>query len=1303
MPCLRAWVLAYLASSSLVLIPQARSQPTNAAAYTWTTLAGRPAAGSANGIGGAAQFNEPNGVTVDTNGNIYVADFRNFTIRKITSAGVSSTIAGFPSVPGSADGTGAGARFNFPAAVAADSAGNLYVADSHNCTIRKLTPLGTNWLVSTIAGLSGITGTADGTNSDARFSFPEGIKVDSQGNLFVADGEANSVRKITPQGTNWVVTTIIAGLGTIGDVAVDANSNIYVTDISDDVIQKIIPAGASGWAASTIAGSYGNSGTNDGTSARFFGPSGITADFAGNLYVADSDNHSLRKLVLSGGLWVASTIAGQSANSGGQDGTGHNAQFDTPQGIAVDGSLNLYVTDSGNNTIRKCTSAGLVTTLAGQAVTEGATDGVGSGALFNFPDGIAVDGGGTLYVADAANNTIRIVSSAGQVSTIAGLPGVQGTNDGVGSNARFFQPAGVAFNGTIFVADYGNNTIRRITPAGTVSTIVGLPQFDSFGDPVGGSADGIGSNARFNGPQGIAISGGLVYVADSGNDTIRQIRSRFFLSVVQWTVTTIAGAVGQIATMDGTNGGARFYAPSGIAADNSGNLFVIGADSAIRKMTLYGTNWAVSTIATVPEQFVTPDNGIAVDSADSVYVLDYYHSAVVKVTPVGTNWVISDIGGMPGGFRGSTDGAGSAAQFNNPLDVAVDTGGNVYVADSGNDTIRKGVFAAYEPTNSVPYTPPLATANLIVTLVPPEAGGQWRFPWEVAWRDSGTGASNLAAGNYTIQFRNVPGFLTLSSNFVATVSDGATTLVTNEYYPSLVEGGTNTGALTVDIGPNLLSGSGWRFLGETSWRAAGSTAPGLLPDIYFIEFEPVSGYSRPSSRAVQVYAGLTTTIQAGYLLAEMPPQNVLLPVPVPAGQIGDLKDYPFGFNGQLQTDVGFGSGVAVEPNVVLTAAHLVFNDQTLAYVSQAYWYYRQEMGTSEPQPLSARGWYVLSGYAAQRTNDLLGGLAPDESSPQSRNVDVAAMYFLSSVAGGGSGGFLPSDTVPNQWLGGTSEKMLVGYPVDGSLFGDAAIVPGNMYQTTPEPYPLELSTDPVGDQQVYNATWFLSYPGNSGGPLYVLFNGYYYPAGVYLGTLYSGVVPQASAVRAIDSEVAHMIDLAQTQGDNGTNNTGGGVITIVPNAAVSAGHPGYIQWRLAPSSAVQAGAGWRLVGDAAFSSATNYTRAVLNTNSVAVEFKPVPGWNLPANQSISVVPDQITVYNAYYSVTNPVLVASPAVGIALTGTTGTTYRIESRTSLTSGNWQPVSTNTITSTGMNVVLPPPAANQPATFYRAVWLP
>jgi len=588
-----------------------------------------------------------------------------------------------------------------------------------------------------------------------------------------------------------------------------------------------------------------------------------------------------------------------------------------------------------------------------------------------------------------------------------------------------------------------------------------------------------------------------------------------------------------------------------------------------------------------------------------------------------------------------------------------------------------------------------------VTLSPPEAGGQWRFPWEVAWRDSGEAATGLVAGDYPIEFRSVAGWITIPLAGKVTLDSGQSASITNRYYPTFSTVDTNSGGtLTVTLGPSPPVGAFWGFLGSSTNYPSGYST-NLVAGTYLVAFAPVSGRVTPPNLSVQVVPGQTTRLDENYSLAQSAPAQVLLPYPVPVGNIGDVADYPFGFNGQLQTDVGYGSGVAVQTNVVLSAAHMVFNDQTLSYVSRAWWYFQREAGTFEPEPLPARGWYVLGGYAAQRTNDL-EIYSPGTSTPQSRNMDVAALYFLSPVAGGGYGGYLPSDASPNPWLTGNSLKMLAGYPVDGSEFGDASIVPGEMYQTQPQPYALSLAADPVnGRQEVYEAPWFLGCPGNSGGPVYAQFNGYYYPAGVYLGTLYSGITPYASAVRAIDSDVVNLITNAAALGDNGTNHTGGGVITIIPNQALSAFNPGYVQWQLSPPSAVAAGAGWRLQGDTSYLSAPNAVRAV-TTPSAVMQFNPIPGWNLPTNQTVSVAAGQINSYSASYTVGSPVLVLNGTSGLGIMGTTGTVYVIQRRSSLNSGSWTNVSTNTITATGFNLLLPNPATNGPLNFFRALWI-
>jgi hypothetical protein len=259
-------------------------------------------------------------------------------------------------------------------------------------------------------------------------------------------------------------------------------------------------------------------------------------------------------------------------------------------------------------------------------------------------------------------------------------------------------------------------------------------------------------------------------------------------------------------------------------------------------------------------------------------------------------------------------------------------------------------------------------------------------------------------------------------------------------------------------------------------------------------------------------------------------------------------------------------------------------------------------------------------------------LGPDQSSPQSRNFDVAALYFESPVADGGYGGYLPSDATPNTWLTSKAKKMLVGYPVDGSQYGVGNIVNGQMYEIGPQPFPLNEATDPIADQQVYTGSWLLSYPGNSGGPFYVQFDGYYYPAGVYLGTLFNGVSPYASAVRAIDSNVVTLITRAAALGDSGTNNSGGGVITIIPTG-VSSSHPAYLIMSLGPPAAVAAGAAWEFVNQPAkdYLSASQSVQELSSSATVELQFSPVAGWNLPANQTLTLT-SAVNSYAAAYTV-----------------------------------------------------------------------
>jgi hypothetical protein len=325
--------------------------------------------------------------------------------------------------------------------------------------------------VITFAGTAESAGTTDGTGTAALFDFPYGITTDGT-NLYVVDANNNTIRKIV---------------------------------ISSKVV-------------TTLAGTAGSSGSVDGTktAAKFDFPHGITTDGT-NLYVTDTYNHTIRKIVISSGN--VTTLAGTAGTYGSVDGTGSAARFKYPQGVTTDGT-NLYVTDAYNSTIRKVViSSGVVTTLAGTVGSSGSADGTGTAASFDYPVGITTDGT-NLYVADAYNHTIRkVVISSGVVTTLAGTVGSSGSADGTGTAASFFYPYGIYTEGTYLdVADTGNNTIRKIViSSGEVTTFAG-----SAGSS--GTTDGTGTEAHFNYPAGVIGYGSYLYVTDANNNTIRRIK-----------------------------------------------------------------------------------------------------------------------------------------------------------------------------------------------------------------------------------------------------------------------------------------------------------------------------------------------------------------------------------------------------------------------------------------------------------------------------------------------------------------------------------------------------------------------------------------------------------------------------------------------------------------------------------------------------------------------------------------------------------------------------------------------------------
>lgn len=336
---------------------------------------------------------------------------------------VSLVLASFVTVAGltgqSGVGLGNGNAVYLPASVAVDRLGNVYVADPYNHMIRRITPTRT---VTTLAGPRN-HGPLDLMKASDSLSYPQGVTVDPTGNVYVADTINNRIRTITPKGqvTTLAGTTISGSADGPGPeasfrypygLAVDTFGNVYVADTLNNMIRKITPTGL----VTTLAGSPRSGAENGmGTAASFYQPYGVAVDMSGNVYVADGYNNMIRKISPGGEV---TTLAG-STTSGSSDGMGTGASFNMPFGVAADASGNVYVADTFNHMIRKISPGGMVTTIAG-STTRGSADGIRTSASFDSPWGVAVDASGNVYVADTGNSAIRKITPTGRVTTLVG-------------------------------------------------------------------------------------------------------------------------------------------------------------------------------------------------------------------------------------------------------------------------------------------------------------------------------------------------------------------------------------------------------------------------------------------------------------------------------------------------------------------------------------------------------------------------------------------------------------------------------------------------------------------------------------------------------------------------------------------------------------------------------------------------------------------------------------------------------------------------------------------------------------------
>lgn len=754
------------------------------APYSVSTFAGTSTRGTFDGTGSAARFANPQGAVGDGAGNLYVADSNNHTIRKVTSAGVVTTFAGAAIQSGTTNGTLTVARFSSPQGLAIDGSGNLYVAGGN--MIRKISAGNVTTLAGSSTGLSGSADNAVG--SSATFNFPTRLAVDAAGNVYVADSNNHKIRKITPAGA---VTTIAGGgatgtssgntdgVGTAGlfnfprGIVALADGTLYVADSSNHTIRRVATDGT----VTTVAGLAGTSGTTDNatpTSARFSTPQDLFYDATANaLYVVDGA-HTIRKIDLANGSAVT-TVAGTGFQIGFTDATGTAARFNNPRGIGWMGT-GFGITDSSSNTIRFLTPAGVVSTLAG--LTPGSADGTGTGARFYQPEGIVRDSSGNLYVCDDANRTIRKITPAGVVTTFSGVASpVSGSIvDGNATTARYGFPRYLAINeaaGVIYVWDSG--VVRKLQLSdGSVSFVAGANFSSGAVDSATPSAARFGSQVT-----GLAVaSTGDIYVSDFTNNTIRKVTPA-------GVVTTVAGVAGSSGTVDGSvAGGAasstvRVALPQAIAIDSSDNVFFTQNNGAIRKIDPAGnvTTFAGQTVnsqldGAFPFSRVSSAAALAFGADGNLYACGN-SPFLWKISPTGT------ITTLAGSFTsGYVDASGSSVRFDGSAGLVVAPDGTIFISDKNNGVIRRAVATPAITFTTIPASQsvPVGT-NVTLTVSATGVAGinyQWvkngvDIPGATSNTYTITNAQTTDSGNYAVR--------AFSGNSVAVSANGVLTVL----------------------------------------------------------------------------------------------------------------------------------------------------------------------------------------------------------------------------------------------------------------------------------------------------------------------------------------------------------------------------------------------------------------------------------------------------------------------------------------------------------------------------------------------
>ena len=649
--------------------------------YLITTVAGGGLPGTPSPAT-SASFQNPHAVAADTAGNSYF--IANDCVFKVDGAGTLTRVAGSQTRFGyTGDGGNAtAAMLSHPSGVAVDAAGNLFIADTGNNVIRKVTNAG---IITTVAG-NGTAGFAGdgGPGPSAELNSPGGLAVDTAGNVYVADSNNQRIREIA---TNGYISTVVGngGSGYSGDggpataatlsepltVAVDGAQNLYIGDTFNYRVRRVSNSGI----ITTIAGNGigGFSGDNGpATSAEVDLLNGIAADSAGNLYVADEVNNRIRKISTMG---IITTVVGNGvAGFSGDGGPATSAELSVPQGVAVDGNGNLFIADEVNWRIRKVSSGGVITTIAGSGLPGYTGDGGPATSAQMTPGyGVAAGAGGVFYVSDIASHVVRKIAANGTITTYAGTgqAGYSGDN-GLATSAQLHSPAGLALdsNGNLYIADSANNVIRKVAVNGTITTAAGNGQAGYSGD------SGPPTSAELKSPYGVALdSSGNLYIADTVNNVIRKVATNN-------TISTVAGngMAGQIGD-GGQATSAELYSPFSVAIDSAGNILI--ADSLNGKLRKVATNGIISTLVSTVIFY-----GVAVDNAGNAYISMAGAGVIDKVSSTG---FVSTIGGFISGSSGYSgdNGPATSAVLNQPQGITVDASGHIYFADTGNYVVRE--------------------------------------------------------------------------------------------------------------------------------------------------------------------------------------------------------------------------------------------------------------------------------------------------------------------------------------------------------------------------------------------------------------------------------------------------------------------------------------------------------------------------------------------------------------------------------------------------------------------------------------